>query len=354
MIDTFKGRGSRINPTGRFEPLRHELPVLDTEITSEDPERPRTSFYPDKSRSLIVYNDSPDVGCAASINPYRGCEHGCIYCYARPNHEYLGWSAGLDFETRILVKEDAPQLLRKELSSPRWEPQPIMLSGVTDCYQPAERRFQLTRRCLEVLAEFRNPVAVVTKNHLVTRDLDILKELAGFRAAQVVLSVTSLDAELQQRLEPRASAPRARLEAVRQLSQAGIPTGVLIAPVIPGLTDHEVPRILQAAQDAGALFAGYVMLRLPHGVKELFQEWLHRHYPERADKVLSRVRETRGGKLYKAGFGDRMRGEGLFAEMIRAVFQLTCRKLGLTRSPALSTAAFRRSCEEPLFASLLD
>lgn len=348
MIDTFKGRGARINPTGRFEARRYELPIL------EEAERPATEFFPDRSRSLIVFNDSPDVGCAASINPYRGCEHGCIYCYARPNHEYLGYSAGLDFETRILVKEDAPALLRKELAAPRWQPQPIMVSGATDCYQPAERRFELTRRCLEVLAEFRNPAGVVTKNHLVTRDLDILKELAGFRAAQVVLTITSLDPDLQQKLEPRASSPPARLEAVRELSRAGIPTGVLIAPVIPGLTDHEIPRILKAAQDAGAMFAGYVMLRLPHGVKELFQDWLGRHYPEKADKVLARIKQVRGGKLYKNGFGDRMRGEGLFAEMIRDVFQLTCKKLGLTRAPELSTAAFRRPSEEPLFAGLLD
>lgn len=348
-MDPFKGRGARINPTGRFEPIRYELPV----VAEEDASRPGTQFYQDRSRSFIVYNDSPDVGCNASINPYRGCEHGCVYCYARPNHEYLGWSAGLDFETRILVKEDAPDLLRKELSAPRWQPQSIMISGVTDCYQPAERHFQLTRRCLEVLAECRNPAGVITKNRLVTRDIDLLQELASYRAAQVCLSVTTLDADLQQRLEPRASSPQARLEAVRELSSAGIPTGVMVAPVIPGLTDHEIPEILKAAQDAGALFAGYVMLRLPHGVKDLFQDWLERHYPEKRDKVLSRMRDMRGGKLYKSEFGNRMSGEGRFAEMVGDIFQLTAKKLNLTRSPKLSTAAFRRPMkEEPLFAML--
>jgi len=349
MIDHFKGRGSRVNPGSRFEATRHELAVLPEEFP-----HPETQFYQDRTRSFITYNDSPDVGCNASFNPYRGCEHGCVYCYARPNHEFLGWSAGLDFETKILVKEDAPVLLRKELSSPKWKPQPLMISGVTDCYQPAERHFQLTRRCLEVLAEFRNPAGVITKNRLVTRDIDILSELAGFRAATATLSITTLDPELHARMEPRASTPQARLDAMRELHEAGIPTGVMIAPVIPGLTDHEIPAILKAAHAAGAQYAGYVLLRLPHGVKDLFQDWLDRHYPERKDKVLSRIRETRDGKLYQSGYGDRMRGDGLFAAMIRDVFQVSCRKLHLTRGPNLSAAAFRRGCEEPLFAALAD
>lgn len=349
MVDLFKGRGARINPTNRFEPVRYELPVL-----PEDFPHPETEFYRDQSKSFIVYNDSPDVGCNASMNPYRGCEHGCIYCYARPTHEYLGWSAGVDFESKILVKHDAPELLRKELSSPRWKPQPLMVSGNTDCYQPAERNFKLTRRCLEVLAEFRNPVGVITKNRLVTRDIDILSELAGFRAAQVTLSITTLDPELHGRMEPRASTPQARLDAIRELHEAGIPTGVMIAPVIPGLTDHEIPSILKAAVDAGASSAGYVLLRLPLGVKDLFQDWLERHYPERKDKVLSRIRQTRAGKLYKSGFGNRMSGEGLIADMISDIFHLSCRKLNLTRGPSLSTAAFRKPCAEPLFAALAD
>ncbi|MFO0965166.1 MAG: PA0069 family radical SAM protein [Gemmataceae bacterium] len=349
MVDVFKGRGARINPTNRFETLRYDLPMVD-----DDSVRPATQLFRDQTRSFITYNDSPDVGCDATINPYRGCEHGCVYCYARPNHEYLGWSAGLDFETRLLVKENAPELLRKELSSPRWQPQCLMMSGITDCYQPIERHLLLTRRCLEVLAQFRNPVHIVTKNRLITRDADLLAELAGFRAAACFLSVTTLDAELQQRLEPRASAPQARLEAVRELAERGIPTGVMIAPVIPGLTDHAIPAILAAARDAGAQFAGYVSLRLPFGVKGLFLDWLDRHYPEKKDKVLARVREIRGGKLNDSRFGDRMRGEGLFAEMVNGVFKVSCRKLGLTRAPELSSAAFRRPGLEPLFASLAD
>jgi DNA repair photolyase len=264
-------------------------------------------------------------------------------CYARPTHEYLGFSAGLDFETRILVKEDAPALLRRELAAPRWQPKVLGLSGVTDCYQPIERKLQLTRRCLEVLAEFRNPVTVVTKNHLVTRDADLLVDLAGHEAAAVFLSLTTLDEQLQQKMEPRASHPAGRLAAVEELSRAGIPVGVLLAPVIPGLTDHEIPALLQAAARAGARFAGYVMLRLPLGVADLFERWLVQHYPEKKDKVLGRIREVRGGHLNDPRFGSRMVGEGPIARMIREFFPLSRRQAGITgRGPHLSTAAFRR------------
>jgi DNA repair photolyase len=334
-----RGRGAPANPPNRFESLWYSR---DPEWS--DPEDPafETQFLRDTSRSIISYNDSPDVGFDASINPYRGCEHGCIYCYARPTHEYLGFSAGLDFESRILVKEDAPELLRRELSSPRWKPQALAISGVTDPYQPIERRLQLTRRCLQVLAEFRNPVVIITKNHLVTRDVDVLQELAQHEAARVFLSITTLDGSLSRVMEPRASHPSRRLTAIEALSRAGVQTGVLVAPVIPGLTDHELPSIIAAAVQAGAKAAGYVTLRLPHGVGVLFEQWLCQHFPDRKDKILHRIRAVRGGKLNDPRFSSRMRGEGIFAEQIAALFALACRKAGIDgRRLTLSTAAFR-------------
>jgi DNA repair photolyase len=334
-----RGRGTPANPPNRFEPLWYNR-----DPEGSDPEDPaiETQFFKDTSRSIISYNDSPDVGFDASINPYRGCEHGCIYCYARPTHEYLGFSAGLDFESRILVKEDAPVLLQRELSSRRWKPQVLAISGVTDPYQPIERRLQLTRRCLQVLVDFRNPVVIITKNHLVIRDADLLGELARHGAARVFLSVTTLDGRLQRVLEPRASHPSRRLAAIEALSQAGVPTGVLVAPVIPGLTDHELPAIIAAAAQAGAQSAGYVTLRLPHSVAPLFEQWLTQHFPERKEKVLQRIRAIRGGKLNDPRFSSRMRGEGLFAEQIESLFILACRKAGIAgRGPSLSSAAFR-------------
>jgi DNA repair photolyase len=334
-----RGRGAPANPPNRFEALQYSR-----DPEGNDPENPaiETQFFKDTSRSIISYNDSPDVGFDASINPYRGCEHGCIYCYARPTHEYLGFSAGLDFESRILVKEDAPVLLRRELSSRHWKPQVLAISGVTDPYQPIERRLQLTRRCLQVLVDFRNPVVIITKNHLVTRDADLLGELARHGAARVFLSVTTLDGRLQRVLEPRASHPSRRLAAIEALSQAGVPTGVLVAPVIPGLTDHELPSVVAAAAQAGARSAGYVTVRLPHGVGPLFEQWLTQHFPERKEKVLQRIRAIRGGKLNDPRFSSRMRGEGLFAEQIESLFALACRKAGIDgRGPSLSSAAFR-------------
>ena len=344
-----RGRGAPNNPPNRFEPLWYSRDPEWNDL--EDPAL-ETQFFRDTSRSIITYNDSPDVGFNASINPYRGCEHGCSYCYARPTHEYLGFSAGLDFESRILVKEDAPELLRRELSSPRWKPQVLAMSGVTDSYQPIERRLQLTRRCLQVLAECRNPVVIITKNHLVTRDVDILNKLAQYEAARVFLSVTTLDGGLSRVMEPRASHPLRRLAAIEMLSQAGVPTGVLVAPVIPGLTDHEVPSIITAAVQAGARAAGYVTLRLPHGVGPLFEQWLIQHFPDRKDKVLHRIRAIRGGQLNDPRFSSRMRGEGIFAEQIAALFALACRKAGIDgRGSALSTAAFRMpsNSQLPLF-----
>lgn len=337
--EAIRGRGTTQNVRNRFERLDY---VADPEAGSEEVCRPQTEFYRDQSKSVVARNDSPDVGMNVSVNPYRGCEHGCVYCYARPYHEYLGMSPGLDFETRILVKEDAPRLLRAAMMSPKWEPETVMLSGATDCYQPVEKRLELTRQCLEVFRDFRNPVGIVTKNRQVVRDVDLLKELAGFDCASVVLSVTTLDLALNRVLEPRTSSPVQRLEAVRVLSAAGIPVGVMVAPVIPGLTDHEIPSILEAAAEAGARYAGKVLLRLPHAVAPLFEQWLEDHYPERKEKVLNRVRDMRGGALYSNKFGDRMRGEGLFAEQINKVFEVSCRKYGLTGRPKLSTAHFRR------------
>jgi DNA repair photolyase len=335
-----RGRGAADNPANRFTLLTYER---DPDAPLDETPSPATQFLHDSTRTIIARNDSPDVGFDASINPYRGCENSCIYCYARPTHEYLGFSAGLDFETRILVKEDAPELLRRELSAKSWQPRLLGVSGVTDPYQPIERRLQLTRRCLEVLAEFRNPVAVITKNHLVSRDRDVLGELARHDAAAVFLSVTTLDAELAGRMEPRASRPEGRLAAIAELAAAGIPVGVLAAPVIPGLTDHELPAILEATGKAGARFAGYVLLRLPHAVADLFDDWLRRHYPERRDKVLGRLRDLRGGRPSDSRFGHRMRGEGELARQIKALFLLGCKRGGISgRAPALSTAAFRR------------
>jgi len=337
---SIKGRGAATNPANRFEQIHLER---DADWNPEEDPAPATQFFHDSTRTIIAYNESPDVGFGASINPYRGCEHGCIYCYARPTHEYLGFSAGLDFESKIMVKEHAPELLRAELSSPKWKPQTLAMSGVTDCYQPIERKLRLTRRCLEVLVEFRNPVGIVTKNHLVTRDVALLRELAKVSAAAVFVTVTTLDAGLAAKLEPRASLPSHRLAAIEALHQAGIPVGLMVAPVIPALTDHEMPAILSAGAKAGACCAGYVPLRLPFGLGNLFEDWLTRYFPERKDKVLNRIREIRGGKLNDSNFGSRMRGEGIFAEQIEKMFEIASRKAGIPNQRLdLSTASFRR------------
>ena len=340
-------RGTPENPANRFERIAFEP---DPEAPEEaNAAAPPTRYYADPTRGILATNQSPDVGFDVSVNPYRGCEHGCVYCFARPSHEYLGFSAGLDFETRILVKRDAPALLRRALASPHWKPQVIAFSGVTDPYQPAERRLRITRGCLEALAEFRNPVAVITKSRLVTRDADLLGALARHGAAAVNVSVTTLDPALQRAMEPRAAAPEQRLAAIAALSAAGIPTGVMVAPIIPGLTDHEIPRILEAAAGAGARFAGHIVLRLPHGLKDLFAAWLERHHPERRAKVLHRIQEVRGGRLNDPRFGSRMRGSGLYAEQLHALFETACRRAGLDGPrPTLSTAAFRRPAGEQM------
>jgi DNA repair photolyase len=352
-----RGRGASWSPANRFERLHVDL--TDPDVADIDPEdrplpisgsavglRRTTQYFRDTTKSVITRNNSPDVGFETSLNPYRGCEHGCIYCYARPTHEYLGFSAGLDFESKIMVKTNAPELLRAELESPRWHPQTLVMSGVTDPYQPIERKLRITRGCLEVLAKFRNPVAIITKNRLVTRDIDLLRDLAACNAVAVNISVTSLDPNLQRVLEPRTSSPEGRLDAIRQLRCAGIPIGVMVAPVIPGLTCHEVPKILNACAKAGAQFAGYTIVRLPWAVAPLFEHWLEEHFPDRKEKVLGRIRDLRGNRLNNSQWHTRMTGEGIFAEQIASLFKVGCRRAGIGERPRLSTTAFRRTREQ--------
>ncbi|MGZ3654792.1 MAG: PA0069 family radical SAM protein [Bdellovibrionota bacterium] len=342
QILPLRGRGAGSNLSGRFESRS-----LEPDPGEEPLPHPRTQFLADHSRTVISRTDSPDVGFRASVNPYRGCEHGCAYCYARPTHEYFGMSAGLDFETKVLVKHEAPVLLRSELLKPRYEPETLNFSGVTDCYQPAERRFRLTRSCLEVLAEFRHPFTIITKNALVTRDLDIIAPMASLQAAAVFVSVTSLDPKITEVMEPRTSRPAARLEAIRALSEAGVPVGVMVAPVIPGITDHELPLILEAAANAGATHAGFTPVRLPLSVAPLFEEWLGNHFPDRKERVLNRIRSMRGGKLNDPNFRSRMRGEGEFASLLSQMFHTHVRKLGLNRERLeLSHAHFQRPGEQ--------
>jgi len=340
-----RGRGASWSPANRFEKLHVDLndpDVVDVDLETEERPQRGTQYFRDETKSVISRNNSPDVGFETSLNPYRGCEHGCIYCYARPTHEYLGFSAGLDFESKIMVKTSAPKLLRAELESPRWQPQTLVLSGVTDPYQPVERKLGITRGCLEVLAKFRNPVAIITKNRLVTRDVDLLRSLAAHDGVAVNISVTSLDSNLQRVLEPRTSSPQARLEAIRQLRSAGIPTGVMVAPIIPGLTDHEVPKILDACAKAGAQFAGYTIVRLPWAVAPLFEHWLEEHFPERKEKVLGRIRDVRQNRLNNSQWHTRMTGEGIFAEQIASMFAISCRRNRMCARPKLSCASFQR------------
>lgn len=341
-----RGRGASDNPANRFEG-RYTDYDLDEE-TGEKPSQ-NTKLIADDTKEILSQNDSPDIPFTYGLNPYRGCEHGCIYCYARPTHEFLGFSAGLDFESRIMVKYDAADKLRSKFSSRDWNPQTVAMSGVTDPYQPVERELEITRNCLQVFAESRNPVGIITKNYLVTRDIDLLEELAKYNAVHVTLSITTLDRDLARVMEPRTSQPYRRLEAVEKLSARGISVGVNVAPVIPGLTDHECPKILEKARDAGATHAGFTIVRLPHGVKELFEEWLELHFPDRKQKVLNRIRDMRNGKLYESEFGKRFKGEGEFADQIRDMFKIQTKKLGLNKqSRSLSTKHFKRPKEGQL------
>jgi len=341
-VSARKGRGTWQNPAGRFERLR-----LDPEPGAEPGDGTEaavsTRFFRDTSRSLIVSNDSPDVAFDFSINPYRGCEHGCIYCYARPYHEYLGLSAGLDFETMIFVKDRAPEILRAELSRPSWRGEPLALCGVTDAYQPVERRLGLTRRCLEILAGCRQPVSIFTKSALVARDTDLLTELAHHGAAHAWLTITTLDETLRRVSEPRAATADARFDAVARLAERGVPAGVMVSPVIPGLTDHEIPALLERAREAGASYASFSMLRLPRGVRALFERWLADHRPGEASKVLGRLAQVRGGRPCDGGFEARMSGDGPMAEVVGRLFENARRRAGLAAGPPpLSSAAFRR------------
>jgi len=337
-----RGRGARSNRTGRFEAAQQE--AFDDGWTTEDaqPAQIATTLQPMKSRTIIAHNDSPDVGFSASINPYRGCEHGCIYCYARPAHAYLGLSPGLDFETRLFFKPEAGRLLARELSKPRYKPEVIHIGGDTDPYQPAERRLRVARAVLETLSRFSHAFSIITKSALILRDLDILAPMAAQGLTRVAVSVTSLDRRLARSMEPRAATPERRIEAIRRLSEAGVPVTVMFAPSIPGLNDHEMEAVLEAAAQAGAAGAGYVALRLPLEIAELFQEWLASDHPGRAKKVMSLVRQMRGGRDYDSAWGQRMKGQGPIADLMGQRFAAAKRRYGLDRpSMALDLGKFR-------------
>ena len=338
------GRGALSAPAGRFERTTTEAVDDGWGSLDEPSSAPETTVGVDRARRIIAWNQSPDVPFDRSINPYRGCEHGCIYCFARPSHGYQGLSPGRDFETRLYAKANAAESLERELRAPAYEPAPITLGANTDPYQPIERSRRVTRELLEVLAACRHPVSIVTKGSLVERDLDLLGELAEHGAVSVMVSLTSLDAGLKRRLEPRAAAPARRLRTIRRLAEAGIPVGTLIAPVIPALTDHELERLLAAAAEAGARAAGYVLLRLPHEVEPLFTEWLQEHYPDRVERVRNHLRGAHGGACYDATFDHRMRGSGPYADLLAQRFRVACRRAGLDPEHriALSSEAFRR------------
>jgi DNA repair photolyase len=340
---SLKGRGALSNPHVRFESTSVER-ADDGWYQEEVPASVPETVLPDRAKSVISTNNSPDVGFDQSINPYRGCSHGCVYCFARPTHAYLGLSPGLDFETRLFYKDNAVELLRAELSKPSYVCKSIALGINTDGWQPLERRLEVTRGLLEVLAECRHPVSIVTKSALIVRDLDLLQDMARDQLVSVMVSITSLDSDLKRTLEPRAASPQARLRVIEQLSAAGVPVGVLAAPVIPALTDHDMENILEAAKAAGATSAGYTLLRLPHEVKDLFREWLAEHYPDRATHVMSLINQSRGGKDYQAEFGTRMVGTGVFAQLLRARFKVAKRKCGFDdaeRGHGLRTDLFR-------------
>jgi DNA repair photolyase len=338
---SFPGRGALSNPAGRFD-VQQLAAVDDGWYKDEQPERIETTLEPERARELISTNDSPDIPFEQSINPYRGCETGCIYCYARPSHAYMGLSPGLDFETRLFYKADAAKVLEAQLARAGYVCKPITLGANTDPYQPVERRMGVTRSILEVLARTRHPVTVITKHALVLRDLDLLSELAQQGLASVGVSITTQDGELKRILEPRAASPQARLRVLSSLHAAGVPCGVLVAPVIPALTDHELEGILAAAAQAGASWAGYVLLRLPHEIKHLFRQWLEEHFPQRSNHVMSVIRDMRGGRDNDPRFGSRMRGTGPYAELLRQRFRIAVKRLDLNRRgrEGFSTALF--------------
>ncbi len=341
FAERHRGRGAGIRPENRFETLHviqdyEQLPGEEQDQTALN-----TEYYDDASKSVVSENNSPDLPFRYSLNPYRGCIHGCSYCYARPTHEYLGLDAGLDFESRIIVKRNAPDLFRDWLNRRNYQCEPVMLSGVTDCYQPIEKKLNLTRQLLEIALEARQPIRIITKNALITRDIDILNEMAKQQLILPVISLASLDANIARRMEPRTSTPQARLRAIRALSTAGIPTGILVAPIIPGLTDSGIPETLKAARDAGATFAARNMLRLPLSVEPIFLEWLHQHFPLQEERVLSRLRQVRGGKLNSVAFGERLSGTGIIGNQINQTFDLFRKQLGyLETFPSLNCTSF--------------
>jgi DNA repair photolyase len=336
-----RGRGATFSPANRYSEITQEA-IDDGWGNLDEPPAPlATTLTVDTSRTVLTYNDSPDVGFDRSINPYRGCEHGCIYCFARPTHAWLGLSPGLDFESRLFYKPDAPELLKHELARRGYRPAPVAVGINTDGWQPAERKLRLSRRILEVLVEARHPFSIVTKSALIERDLDLLKDAASHNLVSVAVSVTTLDRYLARRMEPRAAAPQRRIEVIRNLSAAGVPVSVLVAPLIPVLTDAEMEKILEAARAAGAGAAGYVLMRLPHELKEMFEAWLVAHFPLKAAHVMNRVCDTRGGEAYDSRFGVRMRGTGEFADLIARRFGIARRKLGFGDFPELDVTQFR-------------
>lgn len=338
-FDSPSGRGAGFNPPNQYERLNYVEERMDDSVETE--------VYRDSSESILAKNDSPDVPFTYSVNPYRGCEHGCIYCYARPSHEYLGFSAGVDFESKIMVKENAPVLLAEAFEKASWEPQTVCLSGNTDPYQPVEQHLELTRECLKVFLRYRNPVSVITKNHRITRDLDLLGELADRNLVHVRVSVTSLDREIIRKMEPRTARPEKRLDAIKALADRGISVGINAAPIVPGLTDEELPALLEAGAKAGAEHGAYIMVRLPGSVKELFIDWLDREFPDRKKKVLNQIRSVREGELSETEFGKRMRGEGELGDIIDQMYENTCDRLELNQSAIeLSTDQFRSTPEQ--------
>lgn len=342
MGEYIKGRGAQYNPHNKF--FRQECSIVHEEGIDEwEQEKSKTSYTIVHPKSLVNKVESPDVGMLYSANPYQGCEHGCIYCYARNSHQYWGLSSGVDFESKILVKQNAPQLFKDFVSHKKWDVSTISLSGNTDCYQPIERKFRLTRQILEIACEYGQPVGIITKNSLIQRDLDILKEMAKKNLCVVYLSVNSLTEETRSKLEPRTATAQQRLKTIETLTKNGIPTGIMCAPIIPGLTDHEIPQVLKAAKDHGALWAGYTILRLNGQLGELFEDWLRHTYPLRAEKIWHQIQSCHGGKVNNSDYGHRMKGSGNFAEIIRDNFRLHCVKNGLnSKKLTLSTAHFRR------------
>jgi DNA repair photolyase len=350
-----KGRGSPVNPAGRFEPRRVEAAWDDLAEGEEPPPNPATEIFVDHARTVLTRNDSPDVPFDVSLNPYRGCEHGCSYCFARASHPFLNMSAGLDFETKIFVKLDAPALLKREISKPGYTCQPIAFGTNTDPYQPIEKKLRLMRGILEILVAHQHPFSIVTKSALILRDLDLIAEAAARGQAAAFLSVTTMDAGLASRMEPRAAAPRRRLAALSSLARAGITCGVLASPMIPGLNDHELDRILAAGAEAGATIAGMILVRLPHEVKDVFTSWLQTHEPSRAAKILSLIEQSHGGKIYDSRWGTRMTGQGPYASMLRRRFDVACARLGLNRDrPVLDTSRFARPARDPSQRSLFE